>query len=828
MQALISGFIGQALLVEGGVFRSLRVDRSATPTPASPGDVRNFLARATDAYALEDTQVEQVLEALEAAWEGTAIFNLVQILTSPFEDDDTRNLAAEELDDSLKDQAAVAFAERSLFSAPWPTEITRPANCSSRVAAFLGRLGNVQTAIKSVDRAFGLVDLQLMRLDQEVFRDRFFATSIREGIYRILVLYMTGEASRAEVHFAIDKSPSLKSFKNSRGILTGWLRGLGNPERSAQSIGPRSTEQREVEENDTPSSYPRQSKRRGLDRQKELERVMSSQIQIESLLKEGTVDWAIENTRALIEEQIRKSGNEFACKTLSSLAASAQELGMHKRQLEWARGALSLNPDDPVAATQVAHAMLKNGEINAALTAYDQVIEQFPENVVAKSGRAETLRSLGKYSEALTAYDQVIEQFPENVVAKNGRAETLRSLGEYSEALKAYDHVIGQFPENVVARSGRAETLRSLGEYTEALTAYDQVIKQFPWDVVARTGRAETLRSLGEYSEALRAYDQVIEQFPESAVAKSGRAETLRSLGKYSEALTAYEQVNEQFPMEVVAKNGRAETLRSLGKYSEALTAYDQVIEQFPWDVFARAGRAETLRSLGKYSEALTAYEQVIEQFPENAVAKNGRAETLRSLGKYSKALTAYEQVIEQFPENAVARTGYVCVLVDQKEYDRALRHLKSRLGPSPIPQTQDDWIDFHIRAMIYLKKGDLVAAEQDMLFGLKHCQLSKSKAYFASGLAIVQMKQNAPMDALQTMTKENSFLPVPQLIRGLVLYENLDLQTAMAEIDQLDDAVPFIHKIRHEMKLKYIDRSPASQSTDWFLDQLSNLLLAA
>jgi tetratricopeptide (TPR) repeat protein len=401
---------------------------------------------------------------------------------------------------------------------------------------------------------------------------------------------MSGEASRAEVHFAIDKSPSLKSFKNSREILTGWLRGLGNPERSAQSIRPRSSEQREVEENDTPSSYPRQSKRRGLDRQKELERVMSSQIQIESLLKEGKVDWAIENTRALIEEQIRKSGNEFACKTLSSLAASAQELGMHKLQLEWAREALSLNPDDPFAANQVAHAMLKNGAINEALTAYDQVIEQFPRDVVAKNGRAETLRSLGKYSEALTAYDQVIEQFP----------------------------------------------------------------------------------------------------------------------------------------------------------------------------------------------------------------------------------------------ENAVARTGYVCVLVDQKEYDRALSHIESRLGPSPIPQTQDDWIDFHIRAMIYLKKGDLVAAEQDMRFGLKRCQLPKSKAYFASGLAIVQMKQNAPRDALQTMTKENSFLPVPQLIRGLVLYENLDLQTAMAEIDQLDDAATFIHKIRHEMKLKYIDRSPASQSTDWFLDQLSNLLLAA
>jgi hypothetical protein len=49
-----------------------------------------------------------------------------------------------------------------------------------------------------------------------------------------------------------------------------------------------------------------------------------------------------------------------------------------------------------------------------------------------------------------------------------------------------------------------------------------------------------------------------------------------------------------------------------------------------------------------------------------------------------------------------------------------------------------------------------------------------------------------------------------------------------MAEMDQLDDRVAFIHEIRHEMKLKNIDKSPASKSTDWFLDQLSNLLLAA
>jgi Tfp pilus assembly protein PilF len=180
------------------------------------------------------------------------------------------------------------------------------------------------------------------------------------------------------------------------------------------------------------------------------------------------------------------------------------------------------------------------------LTAYDQAIEDFPQNVVARSGRAETLRSLGRFDEALAVYDRSIEDFPRDVFARTGRAETLRSLGRFDEALAAYDRAIEDFPQNVVARSGRAETLRSLGRFDEALAAYDRSIEDFPWDIFARTGRAETLRSLSRFDEALAAYNRATEDFPQDAFTRNARAVVLSDLGRFSEARASLNYVKQK------------------------------------------------------------------------------------------------------------------------------------------------------------------------------------------------------------------------------------------------------------------------------------------
>ena len=960
MQALISGITGTALLVDGEHISTLQVDDPDSVIQSTPGEVRQFLSRAHDAYAVENVQVDHVREQLEAAWEATAIFSLTQILLGSGESDTTRALAAEELDESLQDALATELAERRLFSAQLPSNYRQPESGSARVSTFVERLVALQPAVNRVETAYSTISSSRFESDDDNVRDGFLATSIREGLFREIVLCAAGEQNKANVHFKLAASPSLKSFRGHRNIVTDWLSNLDVVEERVDRNWIKDVAPDQVEDT-TERSRGRQS----FNRTQEHERVLAKQDQIEKLLREGKVDWATENAANLVQEQIEKSGPEFACQTLSSLAKRAQEIGLFGLQLTWAKQAHQLNDRDPVAATQVAHALLKNGDPREALVAYDDVIDRHPENVFAKTGRAETLRSLGAHDQALQAYDDVISQHPENVVAKSGRAETLRSLGEYDQALQAYDDVISQHPENVfaktgraetlrslgahdqalqayddviiqhpenvvaktgraetlrslgahdqalqayddvisqhpenvvakngraetlrslgahdqalqayddvisqhpenvfaktgrvetlrslgahdqalqayddvisqhpenvVAKTGRAETLRSLGEYDQALQAYDEVIDRHPENVVAKTGRAETLRSLGEYDQALQAYDEVIDRHPENVVAKTGRAETLRSLGEYDQALQAYDDVIDRHPEDVVAKNGRAETLRSLGEYDQALQAYDDVISQHPENVVAKNGRAETLRSLGEYDQALQAYDDVISQHPEDVVAKNGRAETLRSLGEYDQALQAYDDVISQHPENVVAKTGRISTLVSAFRFSDALECVAALDANLTSPQSKDDWIAFHIRAMIYVKTGKLADAEGDLRYGVETCRIAKQREYFVSALAIVQMKLEKKQDAKRTIEKDTSNALTSQLIRGLVFYENDDASAASTVMSNLaPTGTEQTEEIQRQMTMKYVDKVEHAKPTDWFLDQLTDLLIAA
>ena len=188
------------------------------------------------------------------------------------------------------------------------------------------------------------------------------------------------------------------------------------------------------------------------------------------------------------------------------------------------------------------------------------MIREHPEDLVAKNGRAEVLKSQGELSAALSAYEQVIREHPENVVAKTGRAggvsagRTVRGV----IGLRAGD------PRASGRRGGQewpGGSAQVKGELAEALSAYEQVIREHPENAVAKNGRAEVLEAQGELAEALSAYEQVIREHPENAVAKNGRAEVLKVQGELAEALSAYEQVIREHPENVVAKTGRAEVL---------------------------------------------------------------------------------------------------------------------------------------------------------------------------------------------------------------------------------------------------------------------------
>ncbi|MFY9823441.1 MAG: tetratricopeptide repeat protein [Thermoanaerobaculia bacterium] len=824
MDALISAQAGTALLIQGSSLASIHVGSPDRTIPRRVEEAHLLFGEAQDLQVLEGVDRDQVVRRLTLEADSAEALQLCLILLDAELSGEIRSEAAEELDGLLAEKECRERLERVLFAHPLPQEADllgalAHSEQAPHVQALLSQLADLQPAIEDVRNAWaGLPDALF---SSPADRRRFQAALVREGLFRQLVLVHRAGAPAGPFFLTALLHPILKKLQGYRPIMQALAASFRRPNQSTKW---RAQTAEVAEDKDEDVAVVHKGRRRSLDRKAAFERIEIQKKAIVSAMSASDLGRVREYVSTLVEDNLSHGGAEFAAMSLCDLAMKAKEFDLISLQLELTERSVRVKPDDGWAWAQYGDALLANGSHEPALKAFANAIS-FGKPDVGQVGQAEVMRSLGRFDEALTAYQAVVDRFPEEVVARNGRAEMLRELSHLEEALAAYEVIVTRFPNDVVAKTGRAETLRELGRLEEALTTYETIIAHFPNDVVVQTGRAETLRDLGRLEEALTAYEAIVARFPNNVVVKNGRAETLRDLGLLKEAFTAYEATIDRFPQNAFAKTGRAETLRELGLLEEALRAYEAVIDRFPTDVVAKNGRAETLRDLGRLEEALRAYEIIIDCFPNNVFAKTGRAETLRELGRLEEALTAYDEVIARFPHNQVARNGRASLLVSIGHWEEALKQL-----PSTTPAHFEDWIGYHIRGMALLRLGRLEEAEHIFCEGVE-MSLPSQRDYFRSALAALKVRRRefSGASAILEGVETPALRPQVGLLRLHSFGAEGDRAKALATERQLraERASPEVHEVREELKRRYIDHA-AAHSEEWLLEREVALLLVA
>ncbi len=477
-------------------------------------------------------------------------------------------------------------------------------------------------------------------------------------------------------------------------------------------------------------------------------------------------------------------------------------------------------PQNVVARTGLAEVLKAIGRLSEAIEAYQATVQEFPQNVVARTGLAEVLKATGRLPEALEAYQATVQEFPQDVVARTGLAEVLKAIGRFPEALEAYQATVREFPQSAVARTGLAEVLKATGRLPEALEAYQATVQEFPQSVVARNGLAEVLKAIGRFPEALEAYQATVREFPQSAVARTGLAEVLKATGRLPEALEAYQATVQEFPQSVVARNGLAEVLKATGRLPDALEAYRATVRDFPQDAVARTGLAEVLKATGRLPEALEAYQATVRDFPQNVVARNGLAQVLKAVGRLPEALEAYQATVQDFPQDVVARCGLAGVFLALGQFDEAFGLLSAR-----PPQTRDEWISFHMRAAVEMKRGRF--KEADALFARgAQCPWADVRTGFIATRALLRVRTKRLEAAAELIRSEQS--PVAKVIR-------IDIYRRMG---RKSEARPLLRELRDCKVAKVIEITrdleesmrPGGRrfSDDEFFEREFELVLAA
>ncbi len=927
MNALISGRAGRALLLDAGSLTSFDVDDPSRLVPRAPADFAYLFGEMQDLRVVENTDVKAVQRELKQDSDSALALELALISLDAELPDDIRQEAMEGLDELLPDTSVAERLENILYARPLPedADLTSVLQfCNEHVVAvstFLRRLEEREPFISEVSEAWDSIPTTVFGdYDQ---RAEFLQTAVREGLFRTLVLSREAQSTTSTFLLNAGLNNSIKQLRNHRQVLQHWTTSF------RQSAETPAVNQ-EIEEEPVTEASPRRrhGRRIGINRTDVLREVNERKAIISAAMARRDFIHVRNLVDDLVDFQLASGETKHLAKSLCDLALEAKELGIVLLQLELTERSINIAPDDYWSWTQYGDALLSlnrlddalgayeqsenfgagvlartgkgealkakgaldealsafnevirehpenvvaktgraevlkaQGQLPAALAAFDEVIREHPENVVAKTGRAEVLKAQGQLPAALAAFDEVIRDHPENVVpktgraevlkaqgqlpaalaafdevirdhpesvfAKNGRAEVLKAQGQLPDAFAAFDEVIRDHPENVFAKNGRAEVLKAQGQLPAALAAFDEVIRDHPENVVAKNGRAEVLKAQGRLPAALAAFDEVIRDHPENVFAKSGRAEVLKAQGQLPAALAAFDEVIRDHPENVVAKTGRAEVLKAQGQLPAALAAFDEVIRDHPEDVVPKTGRAEVLKAQGQLPAALAAFDEVIRDHPENVVAKNGRAEVLKAQGQLPAALVAFDEVIRDHPENVIAKNGRSCVLAALRRYEEALADL-----PNDTPKTLGDWIGFHIRGMIMLRRGEIDEAIRIFRQGVEDDPIPLGKQYFHTALSVALMRHGEYESAKKVLSNVMAQELQPQVNVLLMHCFGENDQTAQAsEAFESISAKPWSisDELIEELHRRYVLKQPPQRSDDWVFDEeIGSILVVA
>jgi len=521
-RAFISGRAGVAYLVEDSILLRIDLHEDGEPRPSREGEAAALAAMGAEfeevpPHGLRVDGLRQQLRLRALAYQALtfAIGGMDSLLAQ-----DIRREAIEAAEELLADPERGQFVRNRLLGCP-VAEDGDPEGAAALAAEsgslaihdLYRRISDLAKAIPEVHRAWGrlgrgatesgVLDTALAPLvDCGAFAA--FATAVakndRGALHDAVISYGTNSfvqsAVPRSVHLLWDLERNLESLIGIELPAEAFSRPCQEPELGASLGDPILDLIASL--TDTTQEGPQT--RPAADETKE--RVDKQIEAITDQLRQGHLAHARRYLLDLVRFQIQHSRRKHLVKTFCALAAQA----IASHALEFAAQLLAyaaaVGVEDPVIGSTDAELLRKKGQAEAALAAYDAVIERFPDSVVARAGRAEVLKERGDLEAALAAYDAVIERFPDNVVARAGRAEVLKERGDLEAALAAYDAVIERFPNDVVARNGRAEVLKERGDLGAALAAYDAVIERFPYNAIARNARASVLILLGRLDEA--------------------------------------------------------------------------------------------------------------------------------------------------------------------------------------------------------------------------------------------------------------------------------------------------------------------------------------
>jgi len=330
------------------------------------------------------------------------------------------------------------------------------------------------------------------------------------------------------------------------------------------------------------------------------------------------------NLNALMDmaETYQKMGkHDEALKVLGNVSSGWGEMGiltMKKKSavlkgdlglvIETCKSMLVIEPSDRAIKLELADALIRNGDNDAAMKVYDGIQSENPKDaeVIVLRGRLKAMTGDG--SSAVALYHEAVLEDPDNCDVLNELANALCGSEEYEQALSMISRAMELSPETSKIHITRSTIYHTMGDTHAALDALSEALEDVSekGEIYLRMGNMHI--ELGDYDDALISYDSAIRNGLDDSETYYKRGFVQERLGSREAAKKSYSVSSKIDPGNVRALERVGTMQLEDGEYAAARKNLDSALAADPFDISSLLSSARLYVKEGNKDKAIPIY----------------------------------------------------------------------------------------------------------------------------------------------------------------------------------------------------------------------------
>ncbi|MFA6989055.1 MAG: tetratricopeptide repeat protein [Candidatus Gastranaerophilaceae bacterium] len=435
---------------------------------------------------------------------------------------------------------------------------------------------------------------------------------------------------------------------------------------------------------------------------------------------------------------IQAAVNEYNSAVTS---ANTKEEALSSLESIW-RDKIKENSNDATAHMNLGAVLQKKDNLDGAMNEYKTAQLLDPQNPILRLDIATLFQQQGNDLMALSAYDSILNVYPNDVLTHYYKATALKKLGRINEAITEYETVLGLDASNDKAKKELLEAVNLLPPAQGLDYLYQSAIKN-PQDATVQYNFAYMLHSQKRNDEALAYYQRALQVNPKLVDAYLNMASIYKEKKMNDQALEMLKKAQEIQPANNKIKESISNYNNDLlsGQLEKASALYDKKDYHGALKIYqSMSSSVEVYLGKGACYQEMENYDEAIKNYQEAVKLDGGNSDAYYYLG-----LAYYYK--ENLPEAQKALDKAKQLDPTNKDVQEALKTLAS---------AQSD--EYMNKGLDYYNSGQYTESLKYINSAILKCS-SNAYAYYYRGLTYDALKKYHWQ--FLTIKKLLNFLPV-------------------------------------------------------------------